>query len=134
MISFFIPVTDTIKHDEDDGHTEWEFEFEAYPPVDEDQVKLVVMDKTTSQRTKLSLGDSTSDNIFMAKPNIERTSSYGEPVKHKIVLQIQPQNNEASNSQFDVKFIIKVPKKLNILGLKSFYVKYQLMIIVFDIN
>ena len=65
-------------------------------------------DKNTNERTRLSLGESTRDQIFSAKSEIERTSSYGEPMKHKVTLQIKPQREEAANSNFDIKFIIKV--------------------------
>ena len=103
-----ILVPNTIKHDEDNGHTEWDFEFGAYPPVNEDQIKWVVTDKRTNERTKLSLGDSSPNNIFSANPQIEITSSPGQPSKHKVTLKIQPQNEDGTNSNFDVKFIIKV--------------------------
>ena len=76
--------------------------------MDEDQIKWVVTNKNTNEKTRLSLGDSTPNQIFSAKPQIEKTSSYGEPVKHKVTLQIKPQPEEFTNSIFDIKFIIKV--------------------------
>ena len=116
-------VPNTIKHDEDDGHTEWDFEFEAYPPVNEDQVKWIVTDKRTNERTKLSLGDSSPNNIFSANPQIEITSSPGQPSKHKVTLKIQPQNEDGTNSNFDVKFIIKVIVQFhNSVSFKCFFI------------
>ena len=73
-------------------------------------MKWIVKNENTNKKMKLSLGDSTPDNIFTTKPEIEKTSSYGEPTKHKVTLQIQPQNDESGDSNFDVKFVIKVNK------------------------
>ena len=73
-------------------------------------MKWIVKNENTNRKMKLSLGDSTPDNIFTTKPKIEKTSSYGEPTKHKVTLQIQPQNDESGDSNFDVKFVITVIK------------------------
>ena len=133
FFTFSKPGPGTIEHDENDGHTEWHFEFEAYPPVDEDQVKWIVKNENTNRKMKLSLGDSTPDNIFTTKPKIEKTSSFGEPTKHKVTLQIQPQNDESGDSNFDVKFVIKVIKFGNfIISQKIILVTIIISVFIFQ--
>ena len=101
----------SVQYNEDGGPASWLLEFEAYPPVNENQVRWIVTDKRRDLETTLSLGDSTQDQIFSSNPDIkkEKTEGFSKSMKHKIVLQIKPET-DGEGQNFDVKFVIKVTR------------------------
>ena len=104
-----IKAQNQVSYNDDKDEGIWHLEFQAYPPVTEEQVSWVVIDRTKNTKATLALGDSTVDEVFSSFANIERPGGTEKPTMHKIKLKITPQyQTTAENLEYDVEFVITV--------------------------
>ena len=109
-----IKAQNQVSYNDDKDEGIWHLEFQAYPPVTEEQVSWVVIDRTKNTKATLALGDSTVDEVFSSFADIERPGDTEKPTMHKIKLKITPQyQTTVENLEYDVQFVIKViPTKM----------------------
>ena len=110
-----IKAQNQVSYNDDKDEGIWHLEFQAYPPVTEEQVSWVVVDRTKNTKSTLALGDSTVDGVFSSFADIERPgftetlSLFQKFTMHKIKLKITPQyQTTAENLEYDVDFVIRV--------------------------
>ena len=104
-----IKAQNQVSYNDDKDEGVWHLEFQAYPPVTEEQVSWVVIDRTKNTKATLALGDSTVDEVFSSFADIERPGGTEKPTMHAIKLKITPQyQTTVENLEYDVQFVITV--------------------------